>query len=136
VWYAIGTMSFVILLRAGAHGHPVLAVAANALGTLTACLYLPTMMTAVYNQAQRAPCTLRFQIAAEGGWDIGVMAGCCLAALLVWLGLPLSVPILTALLGSSTVFVLLRRYYAAHPSEAIDTTLLGAPEADVQAERI
>src|SRR6185312_15578193 len=57
VWIALGGVACVIALRTLVLGHPVLAVAATALGSLAACLYFPTMMTAVYNQAKRAPCT-------------------------------------------------------------------------------
>ena len=68
-------MVAVILLRAFGGDHRVLAVAANTMGALAACLYVPTLMTALYNQAQRSPCVMRFHIAAEAGWDVGGMAG-------------------------------------------------------------
>ncbi len=135
VWIALGTSALVILLRAGVQDYPVLAVAANALGSLAACLYIPTMMTAVYNQSKRSPCPLRFQVAAEGGWDIGIAAGCAFAALLVWRGLSLSVAIASALAGAAAVFVLLRRYYAAHPAERIDAAL-AASELEVHAAEV
>ena len=118
VWLAGGTMAAIILLRAAAPGNAAIAVIANALGSLGACLYIPTLMTAVYNQAKRAPCPLRFQVAAEGGWDIGGASSCGLAALLAALGVPLSVGILLSLFGAGGAFLLLRRYYAAHPAEA------------------
>ena len=59
VWLAIGAMAVVILLRAGAPVHPVLAVAANAMGALALCLYTPTLMTAMYNQSKRSPDAMR-----------------------------------------------------------------------------
>jgi DHA1 family inner membrane transport protein len=102
-------------------------VIANALGPLAGCLYVPTQMTAVYNQAKRSPCMLRFHIAAEGGWDIGVALGLCVAALLVSLGYPLSIPILLSLIGGATSFVMLQRYYRAHPTEAIEPIALNEP---------
>jgi hypothetical protein len=80
VWYSVSLAALVITMRAGVLGNPTLAVAANALGSLVSCLYVPTLMTAVYNQAKRSPCVLRFHIAAEGGWDVGVTSGLCLAA--------------------------------------------------------
>ncbi len=77
--YAIGTIAFVIavlraavlqLSRARDHGE-----CARRAGGLP--LHLPTMMTAVYNQAKRSRlCALRFQVFAEGGWDIGMTLGC------------------------------------------------------------
>jgi DHA1 family inner membrane transport protein len=61
VVYAIGAPVLTTVLRAAAPGHVVLAVAANALGALVVCAYMPTLMTAVYNQAKRSACTLRFR---------------------------------------------------------------------------
>jgi DHA1 family inner membrane transport protein len=123
VWVSLGLLSLVIMLRAGVQDHPVLAVAANAMGALVGCLYVPTMMTAVYNQAKRSPCVLRFHIAAEGGWDVGVASGLGLAAAVTWYGGSLSLTILMALIGAMFVFILLQRYYAAHPLEVVDAAL-------------
>jgi DHA1 family inner membrane transport protein len=113
VWLGVGSLVTVVLVRAAVPGHPALAVIANALGALPACLYIPTLMTAVYNQAKRSPCALRFHVATEGGWDIGGGSACLLAALFAWLGWPISYSLLLPLVGAATVFVLLRRYYAA-----------------------
>jgi len=113
VWIALGGMAAIILLRAAAAtGHPVVAVAAQALGALENCLYAPTIMTAVYNQAKRAPCTLRFHVAAEGGWDVGGACGLLIAAALAEWRVPLSAGIALSLIGVAGLFVLLRRYYA------------------------
>jgi hypothetical protein len=40
---------------------------------------MPTMMTAVYNQAKGSPCASGVHIAAEGGWDAEA-SGCMIAA--------------------------------------------------------
>ncbi|MEI9994501.1 MAG: MFS transporter [Rhizomicrobium sp.] len=129
VWYSVGLLSAVIALRASVAHHPVLAVAANALGALVSCLYVPTLMTAVYNQAKRSQCVLRFHIAAEGGWDVGVTSGLCLGAAITGLGYPIADAILIAFVGAATVFVLLQRYYAAHAAELIDASQTQAEEA-------
>lgn len=123
VWLSVGLLALVIMLRAGVQDHPVLAVAANAMGALVGCLYVPTMMTAVYNQAKRSPCVLRFHIAAEGGWDVGVATGLSLAAAITWYGGSLSLTILMALIGAVFVFILLQRYYAAHPADVVNAAL-------------
>ncbi|MFZ2017896.1 MAG: MFS transporter [Methyloceanibacter sp.] len=115
VAYAIGMLVITTLLRASAPGHAILAVIANALGALVVCLYIPTLMTAVYNQAKRSPCTLRFHVATEGAWDVGGAAGLLLSALLASTGAPLSVALLLPLIGAAVLFVELRRYYAQHP---------------------
>lgn len=115
VAYAFGTFALIIALRAVATGDATVAVMANALGALGACLYVPTLMTAVYTQAKRAPCTLRFHVATEAGWDIGGASGLLAAALLARMGLPLWVGILLSLLGVAALVVLLQRYYAPRP---------------------
>jgi MFS transporter, DHA1 family, inner membrane transport protein len=111
VWLAAGSLVVVIALRAASCGDPVLAVVANAAGALVPALYVPTMMTAVYNQAKGSPCALRFHIAAEGGWDAGAASGCMVAAALLWAGAPISLGILLSLFGTAAIFTLLRRYY-------------------------
>jgi DHA1 family inner membrane transport protein len=111
VWYALGTLAGIIALRAVATDNAALAILANALGAFGGCLYVPTLMTAVYNQSKRSPCTLRYQVATEGGWDIGGASGLLVAALLIALGVPLWGSILLSLVGAIASFVMLRGYY-------------------------
>jgi DHA1 family inner membrane transport protein len=118
VWYGLGALAVTTILRAVSPGHALLAVIANALGALVVCLYIPTLMTAVYNQAKSSPCALRFHVAAEGAWDVGAASGCLVAATLAAFGVALSVPIMLSLLGAAALFLELRRYYAAHPTVA------------------
>jgi predicted MFS family arabinose efflux permease len=113
VWFGIASVAAATLFRAASTGNVTMAVAANALGALAGCLYIPTLMTAVYNQAKRSPCALRFHVATEGGWDAGCAAGCLAAAALSAVDVPLSVGILISLAGTGVSLVLLRRYYAA-----------------------
>jgi hypothetical protein len=110
-WIGPGAIAFVLVLRTLAPDHPVLAVAANALGALASCLYMPTLMTAVYNQAKLSPCTLRFHVASEGGWDIGGASGILLAALLFHLHVPLADCLLPALGGTAAALIQLRAYF-------------------------
>ena len=112
VWLAVLVMATIILLRAVATGHPALAVLANALGALGACLYVPTVMTAVYTMAKRSLCTLRFHVATEGGWDAGGAAGLLIAATATEFALPLGGSILLSVAGLAAIAILLRRYYA------------------------
>jgi len=120
VWLAVGALVLVIAMRAGLLHDPVLAVAANAAGAFVTCLYIPTMMTAVYNSAQRSPCVLRFHIAAEGGWDIGVTTGLFLAAFITARGYSIGYAIALAFVGAGFVFVMLLRYYRDHPDERVE----------------
>src|SRR5579872_271591 len=112
VWIASGLLILVDLMRVGSYGAPGLAIAANAAATLAGAISGPTLMTAVYTLAKDAPCPMRFQIAADGGWDLGAGAACLAAATLLWLGAPMPAAILLSLPGSAAIFILLRRYYA------------------------
>jgi DHA1 family inner membrane transport protein len=118
LWLTILALAAAIGFRAGALGHPGLAVAANALGALVVCLYTPILMTAVYNQAKQSPCPLRFHVATEGGWDAGGASACLIIAFLVSHGVPLSAGILLAWLGAGAAFILLRRYYRLNAGAA------------------
>jgi hypothetical protein len=108
---AFAVLAGTILARAVAHT-AALAVIANALGAFVTCIYIPTMMTAVYNLAKRSPCVLRFHFMAEGAWDLGGGLGCLTAAAMTALGAPLSAAILLSLAGVLATLVLQRRYYA------------------------
>jgi hypothetical protein len=110
---ALAALIMAVTLRAVSFGNAPLAVLANAAGALVSCLYVPALGTAIYNQAKRSPCALRFHIAAEGGWDVGGAAGCLAAAALLWLGAPIGVAIMLSLVGGFASFILLRRYFAA-----------------------
>jgi len=122
VWYAGVTLASIITLRAIATGDATLAVLANALGAFGACLYIPTIMTAVYTLAKRSPCTLRFHVAAEGGWDAGGATGLLVAALATAWGVPLSASILMSLAGVSATAIMLRRYYAIDRTSPSDVS--------------
>ncbi len=131
VWYSVGLLAMVIAMRAVVLHNPALAITANALGALVGCLYVPTIMTAVYNQAKRSPCVMRFHIAAEGGWDVGVSTGLAVAAAIVWAGYPIAWAILMSMVGATSVFFLLQRYYAANPFVAVDTALVQPEDAKI-----
>ena len=122
-WIALAALVIVTTLRALSYGNAPFAVVANACGALVACLYIPALGTAVYNQAKRSPCALRFHIAAEGGWDLGGAAAFLIAAGLLAAGVPIGVCILLSLLGAVASFLLLRRYFAApEPAAGVAVT--------------
>lgn len=108
---AYACVAIVVLMRAFSLSTPWLAVIANAAGGLLTAIVTPVLMTPVYNLSKASRCTLRFHIATEGAWDLGCLVGCAGAAGLVAMGLPLSVPILTALLAVGALVALLFRYY-------------------------
>jgi hypothetical protein len=127
-WIALAALTFTIVLRAASYGNAPFAVLAQACGALVGCLYVPALGTAVYNQAKRSPCPLRFHIACEGGWDIGGAAAGLIAAGLLAIGVPIGVCILLTLFGAVAAFALLRRYFvgiAAGAAPAIVSDLGG-----------
>jgi len=115
---ALGTLVLTAALRAASYGNAPLAVIAQACGALVLCLYAPVLGTAVYNQAKRSPCALRFHIAAEGGWDLGGAGAGLICAGLLAAGAPLGACILLSLAGALASFLLLRRYYAGSAAGA------------------
>jgi hypothetical protein len=120
VWLSFAALAIVIVMRA-ASASPAMAVAANALGAVAGCLYVPTAMTAIYNLAKQSPCTLRFHLATEGAWDAGCASGCMIAAALIASGVPLGWAVMTSMGGAVAVLVLLRNYYGAVPEEIVPT---------------
>jgi hypothetical protein len=124
---ALGALALATMLRAVSYGNAPLAVVAQACGALVACLYAPALGTAVYNQAKRSPCPLRFHIAAEAGWDLGGAAAGLIFAGLLAAGAPLGVCIMLSLGGVLASFLLLRRYYAS--SAAAEPAVARTPSA-------
>lgn len=121
VLIAYGLGAGLILLRAASLGTPWLAVIANAPGTLVAALYIPALMSAVYNLAKASPCPLRFHMVSEGGWDLGAGLGCVAGAAVTAAGRPLGLAILLAIPAAATSVTLLLRHYgraAEAPAEA------------------
>lgn len=112
-WVSTGAVALGVIFRGAAVGSPVLAVGANAAGMVVAALYVPTLMTAVYNQAKLSPCALRFHIATEGGYDAGCAAGLLAAAGLLWAKVPMGWVLLLPLAGVLIQAVQLGRYYGA-----------------------
>jgi MFS transporter, DHA1 family, inner membrane transport protein len=109
---ALVTMAASTMLQAVSVGNAPLAVLANASGALVACLYVPVLGTAIYNQAKRSPCTLRFHIATEAGWDLGGASALLVAAGLLHAGVPIGTCLLLSLLGALASFYLLRTYFS------------------------
>jgi MFS family permease len=96
-WASAAVLSATLLVKALCGTDPVIVVAVAIGTTLVGGLYSPSLMTAFYQESQGAPCALRYQVAAEGGWDIGSALAGLLAAGSCALGAPLQVAILLAL---------------------------------------
>ena len=97
VWMNAACLVTTVILKAGCGDHPILVVIAATISAVLGGLYIPSLMTAVYNMAKSSPCPLRFHFAAEGGWDCGGTAACVTAAAIGAVGAPLPATILLAL---------------------------------------
>jgi MFS family permease len=116
-WVNAATLAGCLVARSicGQEPIPVLAVA---IGTaLFGGLYMPSLMTAIYNEAKSSPCPLRFHLASEAGWDIGGALACLLAAAFCAYGASLQLIILLALPVVALQAFWLDGSYAARQSE-------------------
>jgi hypothetical protein len=82
-------------------------------------LMSPLLSVANYNLAKASPCTLRFLIAADGGWDVGCAVACLTAAALTAAHLPLSLSLILAIPALGAQALLLRIYYARRHADVI-----------------
>lgn len=99
-----------------------MALILNALGAIAGSLYVTPMSTAVYNLAKSSPCPLRFHMVTEGAYDIGGGLGCLAAASLIVAGVPLTVTLLTSIIGAAGTLFFLRRYYAAEDPSSLSAS--------------
>jgi MFS transporter, DHA1 family, inner membrane transport protein len=108
---AFGFAALVVMLRGASGGWPALAIAANMLTAVATLMQTPPMAAAIYNLTKDAPCPLRFQIATEASFDVGVILACLLAAVLAANGAPLAVLILFSLPAQAMMAMVLMRYF-------------------------
>ena len=78
VWVNAACLVATVILKAGCGDDPILVLIAATISAVLGGLYIPSLMTAVYNMAKSSPCPLRFHFAREGGWDCGGTAACAL----------------------------------------------------------
>jgi DHA1 family inner membrane transport protein len=106
-----------IVLRASAHQDIGAAYAVTAASALVGACYMPTLMTAFYNLAARAPCPMRFMFVTEGAWDVGCASGALLGAGLLACGVAPGWTVALAVCGAAVQTAVLRRFYAAEKRE-------------------
>jgi hypothetical protein len=121
---------FAVILKAACGSEPAAVVLTASLAAMLAALYSPSLMTAVYNDAKRAACPLRFQFAAEGCWDVGAALACLAGAAVCVAGLSLQSVILMALPVIAIQTMLLSGRYQAHGQSDVDfgRSTLRAPQ--------
>ncbi len=101
--FGFGAMAFSSLVKCLGFHIPWSAVTANALYSAAWPSYATSLNSQIYNLARSSPCALRYNIISEGGWDLGMTIGACLAALFIYLGFgffwPLAIGIAGVVLG-------------------------------------
>lgn len=110
---AYGAAALTLAIKAAAHAQPLLAIGATALGALVAPMTATAMLAPLYAMARQSRCTLRFNMATEGGWDLGCSAACLVAAAILAMDGGFSGPILSGLAALAAIAALLRRWYVS-----------------------
>jgi MFS transporter, DHA1 family, inner membrane transport protein len=100
VRFGYGAMTLSSLVKCVGFHLPWSAVSANALYSVAWPSYATALNSQVYNLARRSPCTLRFHVVAEGGWDFGMTIGCGLAAIMIHFGMGFFWPLTIGVAGS------------------------------------
>jgi MFS family permease len=95
-------------LRACAQWSPFAGTVANATGAAVMGLYVPVLMSVIYDKAKLSGSAYRFHFAAEAGWDMGAGMGCIMAALVAWATQVPSLSMLPAALGVIAMFRCIR----------------------------
>jgi MFS transporter, DHA1 family, inner membrane transport protein len=108
---AYGLGACVLVLKAFAWASALPALVATALGALAAPMLATAMLSPLYAMAQRSRCTLRFNMATEGGWDLGCSTAALVAAAILALGLGYTLPILLGVLAIAIIAWGLARWY-------------------------
>ncbi len=108
VQIAYGAMALAIILKAISFASPWNAIAASAFGAIAFPLYMPVLMSRIYNMAKASTCPLRFKVATEGAWDLGTGLGCLIVALLTAAGFSYFWPLLLALVGCAAGYGLMQ----------------------------
>ncbi len=108
------------LLAKALCGTNTVAVLAVAFGTTAlGGLYIPSLMTAIYNEAKASPCPFRFHFVCEMGWDIGGALACLVAATICAYQFSLQAVILLALPMVLFQAIVLDASYAARKGTSV-----------------
>jgi len=116
-WINAATLAGALIAKAicGADAVTIITVAVGT--TALGGLYVPSLMTAIYNEAKASGSALRFHFAAEIGWDVGGSLACLTAAALCAYGVSLQAVIALALPMVAVQAFLLDSSYARRKSD-------------------
>ena len=116
-WVNAAMLAGTLIAKAVCGSDPILVIAVAVGTTALAELYVPSLMTAIYNEAKASSCPLRFHFAAEIGWDVGGSLACLAAAALCAYGVSLQAVIMFAFPMVAVQAFLLDASYAERKSE-------------------
>ncbi|HEX2942596.1 MAG TPA: hypothetical protein VHO91_16210 [Rhodopila sp.] len=102
-----------IAIRVASAWAPWAALLANVLAAAVGGLYVPTLMSVIYDRAKRSGSAYQFHLSAEAGWDTGCILGCIASAAVACTGIATTFSVVPAILG----VVLLHRCIRAEPSQ-------------------
>lgn len=109
--FAYGAAACVAFGKAMSVGIPWAAMTATSIAAMVGAVQIPVIMARLYNLAEESGCTLRFNMATEGGWDLGSASACLSASLLISLGVSPATPIALAVPGLLATGLMLRASY-------------------------
>jgi MFS family permease len=101
----------ILTMQASAGYAPLPVIGAMLAAAVLGGIAVPAIMTAVYAEARAASCAVRFQFAAEGGWDAGGVAACLVCAGALWLGASLQALVALAAPACIVQALLMRGVY-------------------------
>ena len=116
-WVNAAVLAGTLIAKAVCGSDPSLVIAVAVGTSALGGLYVPSLMTAIYNEAKASPCPLRFHFAAEIGWDVGGSLACLAAAALCAYGVSLQAVIVLALPMVAVQVLLLNASYAERKSK-------------------
>jgi MFS family permease len=96
-WINAAALLVILLLKSFSGQNLPSVTLVAAVAAVLGGLYVPTLMTTVYNEGRASPCPLRFHFVTEAGWDVGGCLASLAAAAANACGAPLQGIILLAL---------------------------------------
>ena len=121
LWVVCAVLAASVAARSAASLSVWTAVAANLSAAAVGAVYVPVLMSFMYDRAKLSGAAFRFHIAMEAAWDAGAFCGCLTAAGLGLLCRQVpSLVMLPAVVGLVLVYVCVRDGARAQVSEAVE----------------
>jgi MFS transporter, DHA1 family, inner membrane transport protein len=109
IWFSAAAYGLSLIIKAACGEAPLVVLTVAILTSLLTGLYTPALLTAFYGAASRSPSPLRYQIVAEGAWDVGGVLVTLAAAAFSVANVPLQAILVLALVMVPLQARILRR---------------------------